>query len=195
MNGVETAVAVEPEWLAGVREGRAEAREAFAVHALPRVVRWCRRLAGPRVDPEDAAHEVMLVALAKAPSSGPAPNVDAWLFAICRRVLANHRRRAWVRRWSAGFVGLENLSGVDRDPEQALSSGRRTELARRCLETLPPRHREVLVLYDLEERSAGEVAEILDLSPGAVRALVMRARRKLEVAARKAGYRPQEGRT
>ncbi len=192
MTGEETAVAAEPAWLAGIREGRAEAREAFAAHALPRVVRWCRRLAGPRVDPEDAAHEVMLVALDKVTSLGPAPNVDAWLFAICRRVLANHRRRAWVQRWSAGFMGLENLSGGALDPEVALVSSRRTELARRCLDQLSRRQREALVLYDLEERSAREVGEILDLSPEAVRALVMRSRRKLKGVARKAGYRPEE---
>jgi DNA-directed RNA polymerase specialized sigma24 family protein len=46
----------------------------------------------------------------------------------------------------------------------------------------------VLVLYDLEERSAAEVAAILDSSPQAVRALVMRARKKLKQAARRSGY-------
>jgi len=182
-----------PSWLAGLREGDADAREAFAAFALPRVVAWCRRVAGPGVDAEDAAHEVLLVALDKAHALGEDPRLEAWLFAICRRVLANHRRRAWWRRWRPVTAGVENMPDRGSDPERALESRRRADLAHACLDALSVRHREVLVLYDLEERSAKEVAQMLQLSPEAVRALVMRARRSLLKAARKSGYRPEEG--
>jgi len=182
-----------PTWLAGLREGDADAREAFAAYALPRVVAWCRRVAGRGVDAEDAAHEVMLVALDKAHALGDDPRIEAWLFAICRRVLANHRRRVWWNRWRPVATGVEGMPGGSADPERAVASRRRADLAHACLEALPVRHREVLVLYDLEERNAKEVAEILDLTPEAVRALVMRARRNMKKAAKKAGYRPGEG--
>ncbi len=194
MSRQETTTRTEPEWLPGLREGRPEAREAFAVEVLPRVVGWCRKMAGAKVDGEDAAHEVMLVALDRAHTLGANPNVNAWLFAICRRVLANHRRKAWVKRWTSPARGVEEMPLAGASPEQALGARRRADLARTCMEGLSPRHREALVLYDLEERSAKEVAELLDIKPDAVRALVMRARKNLKKAAAKAGYRPGEAR-
>lgn len=194
MSTQKTATRPEPVWLTGLREGRSEAREAFAAAVLPRVVGWCRKMAGARVDGEDAAHEVMLVALDRAHTLGVNPNLDAWLFAICRRVLANHRRKAWVKRWTSPARGVEEMPLVGASPEQAVAARQRADLARRCMEGLAPRHREALVLYDLEERSAKEVAEILDIEPDAVRALVMRARKNLRKAAVKAGYRPGEAR-
>jgi RNA polymerase sigma-70 factor, ECF subfamily len=180
-------------WAAGLREGPPDAIEAFAAQALPRVVRWCRKLGGPRIDAEDAAQEVMIVALGKVQTLGPDPNLDAWLFAICRRVLANHRRKAWFKRWSTPAMGVEEMASSAIDPERATGAHQRLELAQRCMDGLSPRHREVLVLYDLEERSAAEVAEIVGSNPQAVRALAMRARRKLMQVARKAGYGPEEG--
>ena len=33
-----------------------------------------------------------------------AEHMAAWLFGITRRVLAQHRRRAWVRRWVPGLT-------------------------------------------------------------------------------------------
>ena len=134
------------------------------------------------------AHEVMLIALDKAPLLGPDPNIQAWLFAICRRVLANHRRRAWVRRIKDTLGGPEAFEDHGSNPEQALGARRRADLARTCLAQLSSRHREVIVLYDLEERSAREVGELLGIREDAVRALVMRARKNLKRAARKAGY-------
>ncbi len=176
---------------AGLRAGEPDAVEAFAARAQPRVVRWCRKLGGPRIDAEDAAQEVMVVALGKIHTLGPDPNLDAWLFAICRRVLANHRRKAWFRRWQSTAVGIEERPGGGLDPERATAAHGRLQLAQACLDRLSARHREVLVLYDLEERSAQEVAAILDSNPQAVRALAMRARKKLKQAAQRAGYRPQ----
>ncbi len=180
----------EPAWLAGLREGRPQDREAFVAATLPQVVGWCNRLSGPGVDGEDVAHEVMLIALDKAHALGPEPNIQGWLFAITRRVLANYRRRAWVKRIRDTFGGPDAFVDKTSNPEQALGARQRADLARACLDQLSRRHREVLVLYDLEERSAREVGELLDIREDAVRALVMRARRNLKRAARKAGYRP-----
>ncbi len=174
----------------GLRQGEPDAVEAFAAQALPRVVRWCRKLGGHRIDAEDAAQEVMIVALGKVHTLGPDPNLDAWLFAICRRVLANHRRKAWFKRWSTPAIGVEERAGAGIDPEQATAARRRLAVAQDCMDGLSPRHREVLVLYDLEERSAQEVAELLGSNPQAVRALAMRARRKLKQVALKKGYGP-----
>jgi RNA polymerase sigma-70 factor, ECF subfamily len=187
--------AVEPAWLDGLRRGDPGAREAFAREVLPRVVSRCRRLGGVGIDAEDAAHEVLLIALDKAPRLGPDPRVEAWLFAICRRVLANQRRRAWVQHFRERFVPSEEQAAPGHDPERLLGSKQRVDLARTCLDQLPRGQREVLVLYDLEERGAREVGEMLGIHPEAVRARVMRARKNLRKIAAGLGYPPMEERT
>jgi len=56
------------------------------------------RLGGPRIDAEDAAHDVFLVVFRRLPDLDDPQAFRSWLFGITRRVVAAHRRRAWVRR-------------------------------------------------------------------------------------------------
>ncbi len=53
------------------------------------------------------------------------------------------------------------------------------EVVRRCIENLPESHRTVLLLRDIEERSTEETAELLGISPGAVKTRLHRARQAL----------------
>ncbi len=179
----------EYPWLQGLCEGDLEAREAFSRYAIHLTLGWCTRLAPPGLDPEDVAQEVVIVALGRTEQLDPAANVNAWLFAITRRVMANHRNRAWFRKLRFAVRLPERLADESDAPDRALDTRRRSDLAHQCLEHLRPRHREVLVLYYLEERSAEEVGEILGIKPQAVRALALRARKNMAKAARKLGYK------
>lgn len=141
---------------------------------LPVVLAWCERLADPGVNAEDAAHdvfEVMLDGLGGLREPGAFP---AWLYGITRRVLAAHRRRAWLRRWLPG--GSTERADPRPDP---VSAAERSETARRvraAMATLSLPHREVLVLCDLEERSDSEVAAMLGIPKNTVKSRLRRAR-------------------
>jgi RNA polymerase sigma-70 factor (ECF subfamily) len=148
---------------------------------LPVVVRWCARLGGPRVDPEDAAHDVFIVVLRRLDKVYDEAHFSSWLFGVTRRVLAQHRRKAWVRRWVPGFVA--DPPDPKAGPARLVAVSETERSVQQVLEQLPEREREVLVLCLLEERSDREVAELLGIPHGTVKSRMRRARaRFLEVA-------------
>ena len=161
-------------------EGGDDALDALAKAWLPHVYAWCHRLGGPRVDAEDAAHEVLIIMCRRLEKVRSAEQFPSWLFGITRRVVANHRRRAWVRRW---------VPGQDRDRVDPAWSPLRTAEARHtadqvwnALEKLPVAQREVLVLIELEERTGSEVAELLGTPLGTVKSRLRAARRAFQLA-------------
>ena len=133
---------------------------------LPQVYRWCHRLGGPTVDAEDAAHDALIIMCRRLPTL-PADRFGAWLFAVTRKVVANHRRRAWFRRWVPGPV-RERVC-PHPGPQQSLTARRDAERVWVALAALPVAQREVLVLCELEDRTGPEVAALLGVPLGTVK--------------------------
>lgn len=142
-------------------------RDALLDAWIPVVLRWAAGLGGPRTDAEDVTQEVFIVVLRRLADIDDVNGFPAWLFGITRKVVAQHRRRAWVRRWVPG--ASTDTGAVAEGPDVPME---RAELGRRVqelLERLPAKQREVLVLCDLEERSASEAAELLGIPSGTVK--------------------------
>jgi RNA polymerase sigma-70 factor (ECF subfamily) len=157
--------------------GEPHAVDAFYRAHARTVLRWVIRLGGPRLDPEDTAHDVFLAALGAIGRYRTDAPLEPWLFGVTRRVVANARRRAWFRR----IVGWDDeLVVVDRSPgaDARLDQLRRRRLVQEVLEQLTDSQREVLVLSDLEGRSAPEVAALLGIPVGTVYSRVHGARKQ-----------------
>ena len=162
-------------------EGGDRELDALAGAWLPHVYAWCHRLGGPRLDAEDAAHEVMLTMCRSLQKVHSAEVFGTWLFATTRRTLANHRRKAWWRKWWPGEV-REQPTPAAWSPLRTVESQQAAECVWAALETLPVAQKEVLVLCVMEERTTAEVAELVDAPQGTVKSRLRLARR----AARKA---------
>ena len=67
----------------------------------------------------------------------------------------------------------------DDDPERGRLLDAQQEEIRAANDRLPERHREVLALYELEEMSYDDIAEIMDMNRNSVAQLISRARIKL----------------
>lgn len=152
---------------------------------LPVVLGWCTRLGGPRVDPEDAAHDVLLTLLDRIGELRDPTAVRAFVFGITRRTLAAHRRRAWLRRWAGPWV--REPAATLPGPEASLAARERAEAVAAALETISVDHRELIVLVEIEGRAIGEVAELLDLPVGTVKSRLFRARTAFRTAAQANG--------
>lgn len=170
-----TARLPDPGLVPAAMGGDPGAEDALARAWLPHVYRWCHRLGGPGFDAEDAAHEVLILVCRKLPGLRDADRFPAWLFGITRRVIANHRRRAWWRRWLPQAV-VEDRAAPDPGPEREVEARRAAERVWRALAALKPHHREVLVLCDLEERSASETSALLSIPTGTVKSRLRAAR-------------------
>jgi RNA polymerase sigma-70 factor (ECF subfamily) len=147
---------------------------------LPVVLGWTTRLGGIRIDPEDAAHDVFVVVFRRIGELERTEAFQSWLFGITRRVIAAHRRRAWLRRWLPGAV--PDVADGAPDPARRVEQSAIADQVWKGLETLPGHHREVLVLCDLEERADSEVAELLSIPKGTVKSRLRRARLALRDA-------------
>ncbi len=159
--------------------GDDDAMDEVVADWLPTVYSWCARLGRPHVDPEEAAHDVLLTLIRRRATVGSPAQLAPWLFGVTRRIVANHRRRAWWRRW---WPGTAEEPVTNDTPEAHLERARLAERIDRALESLPTAHREVLVLCYLEERPLAEAAALLGVPEGTVKSRLFHARGKFQVA-------------
>ncbi len=125
------------------------------------VVRWIPAMGGNRADREDIAQEVFLI-VERRLADFDGQNLGGWLYAVTLRTVRNHRRLAWFRhllfRPSEDRVFDSQLS---RDnPVQALEQKQLKQLAERVLATMGEKHRRAFVLFEFEEYSGEEIAEL-----------------------------------
>ncbi|MGH1347887.1 MAG: sigma-70 family RNA polymerase sigma factor [Nannocystales bacterium] len=127
---------------------------------------------------EDATHDVFLVVFRRRSELLGASNERAWLFGVIRRVAANYRRGAGrrARRLDAVRQVQPRATRPERDLE-------RTDAARvvgRFLDGLAEPHRDVFVLMELQQMTAREVGELLDLNPNTASARLRSARKAFD---------------
>lgn len=159
--------------------GRAARDEATRFAALVEehadfVWRSSRRLGVPESLADDATQQVFLVAQQKFASIEPGRE-KAFLFAVATNVAA-HARRSVARRREAAEAPDESLVDPAPLPDVALDAQRARVLLDHVLGTLPMELRTVLVLFELEEMTMAEIADVLSLAPGTVASRLRRAR-------------------
>ncbi|MEZ4315929.1 MAG: sigma-70 family RNA polymerase sigma factor [Myxococcota bacterium] len=169
-------------------DGSDDAIDALAKAWLPTVYAWCHRLGGPGVDAEGAAHDVLMVMVRRLHTVQSPEQFPSWLFGTCRRVIANHRRKAWLRRWVPGPI--RERAHPDPGPERSVQARQAADLVWAALEALPVDQREVLVLCELEERSGSEAAELLGIPLGTVKSRLRAAKQAFRSAVEASGGAP-----
>jgi RNA polymerase sigma-70 factor, ECF subfamily len=176
-------------WVRALAAGDDAARARLYDTFIADVLGWCRRLGGLGVDPEDAAHDVFVVAMARIGSFRGDSSMRTWMFGVTRRVLANARRRARTRRLREQLTGRRLAWAPDRGPGPASATlqREREQQVHRCLDALTSKHREVLVLCSLEERSAREASELLGVPEATVYSRLHYARAAFRKAASRQG--------
>jgi RNA polymerase sigma factor (sigma-70 family) len=127
-----------------------------------------------RIAPPDRADDVVQDSMVKAflaLQRGDRPELPkAWLFKIVRNTALNDQRD-----WKQFDHLDENYDGVEQPPAAA---ERRSQLKQLvvALSDLPEAQRKAIVQRELEGKGHDEIAEDLNVSPGAVRQLIFRAR-------------------
>lgn len=158
-------------------------REAVFGRLLPLVTGWCTRLGAGQIDAEAAASDALMVVLRRLDDVEPDSPIEAFAWGVTTRVVREHRRRAWWRKWVPG-APMEHVAPPSADsPAQR----ERVRLVYRVLDALSEAHREVIVLMDLEERAASEVAAFLGLPEGTVRSRLRLARESFRAEAGRVG--------
>jgi len=179
-------------------------QEDFIERAAPfraELIAHCYRMLGSVHDAEDLVQETYVRGWRGYEAFAERAALRTWLYRIatnaCLRALENRARRVLPAGLGAGSVDpdadLEGDGGVHRwleplpdalAPESAFAARQSVRLAVvTAMQELPARQRVVLILRDVVQFSAAEVAELLETTPAAVNSALQRARARLaEVA-------------
>ncbi len=183
----------QTDLVAALQAGEPQALDRFYREHASQVLAWVIRLGGHRLDSEDTAHEVFMVALRRMDTFRGDSALTTWLYGITRNVVNNARRKAALRR----FIGMDDVPepvaptpGADDRVDQM----RRRQLVQIALQRLNARQREVLVLADLEGRSAPEVSAMIGVPVGTVYSRLHHARKAFARALNAVGQDPSEAR-
>jgi len=154
-----------------------EFRAIFEQH-LEFVWRSVRRLGVREADVLDQAQKVFLMAHLKLAEFEGRAQIRTWLFAICQRVASDYRRTALFRREiSMDTAALVRQAGTQEDAQYGGEAQERAQVAEAVLNKLSDPQRLVFVLFELEEMSGQDIAELLGVPVGTVRSRLRLARR------------------
>lgn len=132
------------------------------------------RLGVPRADAEDGTQQVFLVAARKL-ACITACSERSFLYGTAMRVAARTRRTLGRRRETMDGETPDQISqGCAQD--DALDLARARVLLDEILEQMPLELRSVFTLYELEQLTMSEIAEIVDVPQGTVASRLRRAR-------------------
>jgi RNA polymerase sigma-70 factor (ECF subfamily) len=161
--------------------------EDVYVEALPTVWRVVSaRIPDPR-EAEDVTSDVFVRALQSWGRYDPRLGTPtAWLCGIAQRAIADWWRSSRRSRTdnvlafaSDGDLDTRAVAPADDQPERIALRGEQLEALRRGLAALPERERDALALRFAGGLRSGEVGQILGLSAGATRMLLLRSLLKL----------------
>jgi RNA polymerase sigma-70 factor (ECF subfamily) len=105
-----------------------------------------------------------------------------WLYRICMNLSINYlksRKSVVPATWISDESDPLDRTAGDPDPSDALISKESVARIERAIESLPPKHKAVLVLRVYEEMSYEDIAGTLEISVGTVMSRLFRARQKL----------------
>jgi RNA polymerase sigma-70 factor (ECF subfamily) len=155
-----------------------------------------QRMGVRRPDLEDVFQDVFVIAHRRLHTYDPDAKLSAWLYGICLRSLAAHRRRAFRRREraedmdaSAAPPGTEHWHAQIEAPDERLRQLERQATLSDLLDTLDPDHRVVVVMFEVEDHSCAHIADLIGVPVGTVHSRLYTARRKLAQAAGRLRHR------
>jgi RNA polymerase sigma-70 factor (ECF subfamily) len=151
------------------------------------------RLTGNRVDAEDLAQDALIRALRALPKFRGDSKLSTWAYTITVNTWKNRVRAEKSRGfWKTVSFGI--LGGPDKDPDEPdwepkgndapidenLEKEGTSSVVQKALLQLDADDRAIVVLREIDEKSYGEIAEVLGLPEGTVKSRLFRARAKLK---------------
>lgn len=128
-------------------------------------------------DAEDAVQETFLRVLRHRKTLSEVRDHRVWLVRIVWNIVLDRKRRSKTRPETDDIADLARIlpaDGLTAEERAAAAQHHRHVLA--CVDQLPAKEREVLVLSAFEELSSVEIAMVLGITESSVRSRLFRAR-------------------
>ena len=176
-----------PAWMEIVEspvhdEARAqeEALEALVDQYATTLYRVAFSVLRNQSDAEDAVQEAFLRVLRHRETLGEIRDHRVWLIRIVWNIVLDRKRRAKTRPETDDITEVARvLSANGLTAEQRAAAAQHHAHVLACVEKLPAREREVMMLSAFEELSSVEIAAVLEVTESSVRSRLFRARNLL----------------
>jgi RNA polymerase sigma-70 factor (ECF subfamily) len=169
--------------LMSLQQDRSDAQRAafdrlIGEYQVP-IFNYALRMIGDADRAADVAQDTFIKAFRKLDTLTDAASTRSWIYRIATNTAIDElRRRRHTARMSEDEAHLE-LADDRAGPEAQVMDALLDERIGRALLRLRPNHRQCLLLSDLEEMSAQQIAAVMEMRPGAVRVLLCRARAEM----------------
>jgi RNA polymerase sigma-70 factor (ECF subfamily) len=128
-------------------------------------------------DAEDAVQEAFLRVLRHRETLGEVRDQRVWLIRIVWNIVLDRKRRAKTRPETDDVSELARVLPSDGlSAEQVASAAQHHAYVLACVEKLPLKERQVLMLSAFEELNSVEIASVLEITESSVRSRLFRAR-------------------
>jgi RNA polymerase sigma-70 factor (ECF subfamily) len=175
-----------------VRAGDAQAFEELMLRYQNRLLSLLTHLVGDRDLAEDLTQDVFLRVYRARKRYVPGAKFSTWLFTIAGNVASNALRTKSRRREvnitprvsESGSQTLE-AAAVDASglmPTRQLDRAELRDVVQQAISSLNERQRMAVLLAKFEHFSYADIAEVMDMSPQAIKSLLSRARCNLRDA-------------
>jgi RNA polymerase sigma-70 factor (ECF subfamily) len=173
--------------VARAQEGDEEALAEIVESHQRTVYNVALRMCGNPQDAEETLQETFLSAIKALPSFEGRSQLSTWLYRIASNACLMQRRNA-ANAPDLAPLDHENDEGFEEPryfvdwsvrPDDVLLDNELREAMEKAIEALPDSLRIVFIWRELEGLSTAETAEVLDITEGAVKVRLHRARLKL----------------
>ena len=162
----------------------------YIVHSeSPRLFRMIMRIVHDEDEAQSVMQETFLQAYKRLNTFRRESKFSTWLYAIglnlARAAVRKLKRydaldEDAIDRMQPSFAnGMYTEMYEAWNPQKVVEFQERKDLLHKAIDQLPSDYRDVVSLRDIEELSTSEVAELLEISEGAVRVRLHRARQAL----------------
>jgi RNA polymerase sigma-70 factor (ECF subfamily) len=169
--------------------GDAQAFERLVQQETPRLYRVILRIVHDEDEARSVLQETFLQAYKRLHTFRRESKLTTWLYAIGINQARSTQRKARrlqslteqdLDRMQPNFAdGMHAEQYGAWNPQKLAEQAERKRIVHEAIQQLPPDYRTVVMLRDIEELSTEEVAQMLDISNGAVRVRLHRARHAL----------------
>jgi len=167
----------EKERIIAAREGDRGASEWLIRQYTPAVYRFAYRMMRNEQDARDVAQDTLIKVMKNLHRYDVNRKFSTWVFGIARNTaIDEQRKRKRIAPAPKKEPAWEGPSPLDETVR-----GERARRLHASLAQLPPKYREILVLYHFEHLKYQEIADTLEIPIGTVMNRIFRARRRLRV--------------
>ncbi|MED5373615.1 MAG: sigma-70 family RNA polymerase sigma factor [Myxococcota bacterium] len=157
------------------RDGDARARAWIVERYTPAVYRFCMRFLRNEEDARDVTQDTLIKVMRNLHRFDPKRRFSTWVFSIARNTAIDETRR----RKRLAPEPKKEPAYEGPSPMEETRASRRADRLHEALAELPPKYREVLVLYHFEHLKYQEIADALEIPIGTVMNRIFRARQRL----------------